>query len=345
MAIEDFGTAWRALVQQAENGFSVVLTLREVPIGFRGVEPMHGNLGYAASQSIVLVGICIFMAWREHSPRKMYLATLAVALCFASILIARSRGAILFSTLMLLSVMLTCSVKWTREQAGYALPRFSKRWMYGAAGLFFALAFLAYQSVRHDQRWQSMADKVQIGFMLDAPAEVLCNGVSTADEANIRNRLQGHSPGYIDDVLSGLKGQDGGRILLMRVGTQLVQENPRGFDGSRQSYEKLMVEKCGHAPQLHFAHSHQSWIDLSLALGWVGALLYAGVLLYFMRHGWSNLQRPDVKGWATALFLLCLFWAARGMVDSIYREHYLQMQAVLIAYAYWRVRLVNGGTP
>jgi len=333
---------WHALVNQARSGFDAVGRPRDFPLGFRGVEPMHGNLGYAASQAIVLFGISSFLAWREHHQKRMYMATLAIVVCFASILIARSRGAILFSILMLLALVFVRHFKWPRMQARISETRLSvpKLAAVGVVALCL-LALLAYQSVRHDSRWQSMRDKVQAGLLLEDPVDVLCNGLSATVESDIRSRLQGHSPDYVGDVLEGLKGQDGGRILLMRAGMQLVLDHPRGLDGSRQSYQKLMEEKCGHVPRLHFAHSHQSWIDLSLALGWIGALLFAAVLIYFMRDGWLNISNPGVEGWATAMFLVCFFWSIRGMVDSVYREHYLQMQAVLTAYAYWRIKLVK----
>lgn len=341
LVIEDFGTAWRALMHEAGSGFGAVLTPRDFPIGFRGVEPMHGNLGYAASQAIVLFGVCFFLAWRERNQKMMYVAMLGIAVCFASILIARSRGAILFSALVLLAVVLSYHFKWVRGKNRNERLRLPTAWLAGAIGLFCVLTLIAYQSVRHDPRWQSMVDKIQIGLMLDEPTDVLCNGVPLAAESDIRSRLQGRSPDYVEDVLGGLKGQDGGRILLMRAGVQLALENPRGIDGSRQAYQKLMEAKCGHVPQLHFAHSHQSWIDLSLALGWAGGGLFAAVLFYFMRDGWLSMSRPGADCWATVMFLLCLFWAVRGLVDSVYREHYLQMQAVLIAYSYWRMKLAK----
>lgn len=187
-----------------------------------------------------------------------------------------------------------------------------------------------------------MMDKVQLGLFLEKPLDILCEGLPSEVELQIRSGLAGQSPAYVDDVLEGLKGQDGGRLLLMRAGLDLMLDNPNGLDGSRQSYQKLMERKCGHTPRLHFAHSHQSWIDLSLALGWVGVLLFAGVMFYFMRQGWHSMENSNFVAFGTALFLLSAFWITRGMVDSVYREHYLQMQAVLLAYAYWRIQLAKG---
>ncbi len=341
-SLDTLGAVWHALISQFHAGFEGIGKWRDLPLGFRGVEPMHGNLGYAACQAIALFGICFFTAGREKNQKKLYLAALAIVLCFLSILIARSRGAVLFALLMLLATVAVYRFKWSPaptthlkvEKSG----RLSAKWAIGAIGALCLLVLVAYQSVKHDTRWHSMVDKVQLGLHLDRPLDILCEGLPSEVERQIRSGLAGQSPAYVDDVLEGLKGQDGGRILLMRAGLDLMLENPNGLDGSRQSYQKLMERKCGHIPRLHFAHSHQSWIDLSLALGWVGALLFAAVMLYFMRQGWRSMGSSDFVAFGTALFLISAFWIARGMVDSVYREHYLQMQAALMAYAYWRIQ-------
>ena len=36
-----------------------------------------------------------------------------------------------------------------------------------------------------------------------------------------------------------------------------------------------------------------------------------------------------------ALGLLSVFWFVRGFFDSLYREHYLEMQALLMIYIYF----------
>jgi hypothetical protein len=133
--------------------------------------------------------------------------------------------------------------------------------------------------------------------------------------------------------------QYGGRILLMRVGVGLVIENPRGLDGARGSYKRLIEAKCGREPVLTFAHLHQSWMDVALALGWVGAALFAWLLLTLAQTGWRFLGIDTVAPWGSALFLLASFWFLRGFADSLYREHYLQMQAMLMAYLYGRLFL------
>ena len=114
----------------------------------------------------------------------------------------------------------------------------------------------------------------------------------------------------------------------------MVLEHPLGFDGSRQSYVQLMKAQCHGVPELDFAHTHNSWLDLSLALGWAGAFSFAWMLIYFLRRAVS-MNYSEVQGtMSTALFLLAGFWLVRGFFDSLYREHYLEMQAMLLIYVY-----------
>jgi O-antigen ligase len=120
----------------------------------------------------------------------------------------------------------------------------------------------------------------------------------------------------------------------MRAGIEMVLEHPLGIDGSRQSYEQLIQTQCHSIPMLEFAHTHNSWIDLSLALGWMGACLFASVLIYFIRRAVTLIYAHAQDSMSGVLLLLAGFWLVRGFFDSLYREHYLEMQAMLLIYLY-----------
>jgi hypothetical protein len=179
-----------------------------------------------------------------------------------------------------------------------------------------------------------MVDKVKAGFSIADPISTLCNGLSPAEELAIRNRLVAKPPSYVQEVIEGVKGQDGGRVILMRAGIQLVLDNPIGLDGSRQSYERLISVKCNGTPLLHFANAHNSWIDLALALGWAGAILFLIMFLYFFRYSLMTACEMEFVPILAVLGVLAAFWIIRGFFDTIYREHYLQMQALVISYLY-----------
>ncbi len=182
-----------------------------------------------------------------------------------------------------------------------------------------------------------MFDKVKIGYVSKNPLDILCNGVTQEIEDEVNQNFSNRDSVYRKVLIDGLKMQDGGRVLLMRAGFDLMIRNPIGLDGSRYSFQKLLREKCGHEPVLQFSHSHQGWLDLGMALGWIGVFLYAALLLYFLFYGLSNLKNSQSMPWALAISLISSFWLLRGFADSVYREHYLQMQAVLLAYLYGRL--------
>jgi hypothetical protein len=149
--------------------------------------------------------------------------------------------------------------------------------------------------------------------------------------ATIRSQTQGRSSEYENSLTAGLEGQDGARMLLLRAGLELVLGHPRGQDGSRQSFEKIMLKTCGHVPKLNHAHAHNAWINLALSVGWLGVGLFAWLLLSFARQGWQMLRREDeASPLGYALLLLAVFWMSRGMADAVFQDHYLQMQAILL---------------
>jgi hypothetical protein len=334
---------WRTMVEILDTQSVVSWSWQSFPWGFRGFDPMHGNLGYTATQAVVLLLVCLLWAWREQRPKMMAWSALGVFLCFFSVAVAYSRGSVAYQLLMLLLGLAVFIFKLRRRRAAdtqhpgwgrFRLPLF-------LLALLMVLTLFLTQYMRKDVRWGLMSDKVKVAFLVEDPVEFMCEGMSPELGTRIRERLASQDPQYIAMLLDGLNG-DGGRIMLMRVGWQLALEQVRGLDGSRDSYRKLMEARCGHPPAMLFFHAHQGWLDTVLALGWGGGLLWAFLLSYLAWTGWRALDDEKRWPWALALFLMAVFWALRGLADSVYREHNLQMQAVLLAYLFGRLRLESG---
>lgn len=338
-SFKDVGVRLAALVDPAGGGLAG--WQRFPSIGFWGVEPQHGNLGYAACQAMAIFAVLLLFGWRRQQHRSALMALLAIGLGLASALVASSRGSFLYALLVILLAGLVYYFRLVRvpRPADGARRRHSVGLLLAVLGVLAVIGALAFNAASRDLRWQTMADKVRIGLAQPDPAQLLCEGLSPEAEQKIRQAYARHDPAYVDDLITGLKMQDGGRILLMRVGIDLVLEHPRGQDGSRSSYKTLIEQKCGHVPQLTFAHLHQSWMDLALALGWLGAGLFAWLLVSFARAGWRAIGWGEAGPWGFALLLIASFWFLRGFADSLYREHYLQMQAMLMAYLYGRMFL------
>jgi hypothetical protein len=318
------------------------------PWGFRGFDPMHGNLGYAASQTVALLVASLYLHKGAGGSRRLGLAVMGIALCILSTLIASSRGAVLFSAVLLviaggayLRQVLKGRAVLAQHGQSSSLPFLSRRVTLVVAVLLAVLGVVSCKVVQTDTRWATMVDKVRVGWSVEHPIEFLCSGMSSDFESHVR-AMVGNSESYQNEILEGLRSQDGGRIVLMQAALRLVAEHPWGIDGSRETFQKLIAKQCGHTPIYLYSHSHQAWLDMALGLGWLGALLFAAVLGSFACFGWRTFMgRGDNAHWGFALFLITIFWIGRGFADAVYREHYLQMQGFLIAYLFGRMVLAE----
>lgn len=313
--------------------------LAAMPWGFRGFDPLHANLGAAAASAFAAACAWGLARWRAGLQVPWALLAVLLGWSLLSPVLAYSRASV---------ICLAGALFFTALAAGYAawrrgLPGTSARMARGwwratavacATGM---IVLLAYQGYERDPRWQTLSYKAAIGFVLPGATNLVCNGIAPEVEAGIRRRLAGMPTAKADEIVRGMSG-DGGRALVMRSGLELVLEHPLGVDGSRNAYKRLIREKCGKEPAINFAHPHQGWIDIALALGWGGALIYLGLFLYLLRFVYLDLSRPQWTGWGVGLSLICGFWLLRGFFDSMYREHYLQMQATMIGLFWMGLR-------
>ncbi len=306
------------------------------PFPFSGIEPMHGNLGYPASQAMCL-GLAVVFAAAQRADRRLAVkAGALVVLCFVSVVIARSRAAAYFG---LLIVAAAGSVYAVFLRRFFAQSHLGRGAVVGGLGVTALCLLFFFQVVAHNPVWYAMGDKVAIGFQVDKPKDLLCEGLTPVASEFVRQKHPDRGEAYIESLIDGLRG-DGGRVLMARVGVELSGKHPFGWNGGRDSYQRRMEELCGHVPAMYYSHAHNGWINLILAVGWVGAILYAWVLLYFARAGWGLLKQKVDWPVGMALLLLSCFWVLRGGVDAVYQEHYLQMQAFFFLFVWLNAETV-----
>lgn len=340
--------AWSGVLQPAfydapslqAAGQSVLAVLRDAslmqnpfhafPLGFRGIEPMHGNLGYPASQAMCLGLAVMFAALSQANLRVAIKALCLVALCFVSVVIAQSRAAAYFG---LLIVAVACPIYVVMVRTRRTPMRLARSAVLGGLGVAALCLVFFYQVVAHNPVWYSMGDKMRLGFQVENPKQLLCEGLTPTTFEFVRQRHADKDEEYTESLIEGLRG-DGARVLLARVGAELSAKNPWGWNGGRDAYQHRIEEFCGHMPAMNYSHAHNAWINLLLALGWTGAILYAWVLLYFAKVGWSSLRLEQSWPAGMALLLLSCFWLLRGTVDAVYQEHYLEMQALFLLTLY-----------
>lgn len=307
---------------------------KSFPLGFRGIEPMHGNLGYPASQTMCIGLAVMFSAWHQSNPRRAIQAGALVALSFVSVVIAQSRAAAYFGLLILAFAFLifVLIVRVRRVQF-----RFGWRAIAVLVGVTTICLVFFHQVVSQNPVWYSMGDKMMLGFQVENPKALICKGFTPAVSDFVRQKHPDKDEAYIDSLIDGLRG-DGARVVLARVGAELAVSNPWGWTGGRDAYQHRIKEVCGHVPAMEYSHAHNAWISLILAVGWVGAVLYAWVLLRFAKSGWMALKEEQTWPTGLALLLLSIFWLLRGMVDAVYQEHYLEMQALFLLTLFFLLR-------
>lgn len=316
--------------------------LSGIPWGFRGFDPIHANLGAAAAQGFVAFVVWGLARWREGRAIKGVWLALFLGCMFLTPVISISRAtALCLGFVIILALFVTVAQVLRQRSPGGATPpgrRFASVGLAVVCALC-VLGWFAYQSYEKDPRWKTMHQKATIGFWVPDAMDAVCNGISPELESAIRSRLTGLPSDQVDEVVQSMGGE-GGRVLVMRAALQLVLDQPLGLDGSRHAYKRLMLARCGKVPAIEFAHPHQGWIDLALALGWIGMFLYMGLFVYMLCAASVHLSSSHWNAYGAGLLLLCSFWFLRGFFDSVYREHYLQMQALLIGF-FWSAMLQN----
>lgn len=310
------------LVHLSLVGWKVWAT-SSIPWGYWGRETHHADLGYAAGQAVILLAAAISAGKRTLRP----LAVTLVFACLLSTAVAQSRAGLIFC---LLGVVLVFG-------ATYLMQATHRRMhlLIGLAGILLAGAAVLAIAVKEDVRWLNMSTQLLAGFEGD-PIQLQCEGTSSI-EPEIYTQY-----GSAEDarrVIDSVRGGDGARVVLLRAGLVLAFKHPWGSDGSREAFQKLLRQECA-TPAVSMAHTHNGWLDTALAVGWIGAALYAAVLLWFFRLGFSHLREgKPLNEWALVLVALSAFWILRGFTDSVFRDHMLEMQGFVLAYAAVALRL------
>jgi hypothetical protein len=299
------------------------LETSSIPWGYWGRETHHADLGYAAGQSIVLLAA----AWATYNKRGRFLAAIGVIACLLSTALAHSRAGLAFG---LLGGFLVFGAVFLSQAS-----QKKRQILWGLLLIAFAGSVILSIAVKNDARWRNMSSQIEAGFQGSA-LQIQCEGTASVEPWIIARYGAGEQS---QRVINAVRDGDGSRVVLLRAGFDLALKYPWGSDGSRQAYKKLLRQECSN-PGTDMAHAHDGWIDTILAIGWIGALLYMGVLLYFFSQGYSYLRREkDLNAWALTLVSLSAFWILRGFTDSVFRDHMFEMQGFVLAYASLALKL------
>jgi hypothetical protein len=299
------------------------LEIGAIPWGYWGINEIHGDLGYTALQAAVLLMTYLLCLAKTRSQYALSLVLLFA--CITSPVIAQSRGGVIFA---IFGITFTGATYFLMAQ---------KKSSFGVKGLVILIStivcvgFLVKIAISADPtRWGGALSRALVGFHGD-PNALYCNGIDS-----LRSSLQTKGVDITPQIEAGIKSVedgDGARVMAARSGLRMALENPMGINGSKQAYQTAITEFCGKPPAIFISHTHNAWIDTSLAIGIPGAFL---LLLVMLNYGWRGLQmirQPEqINPFALALFVSASIWILRGILDSTLRDQMLEMQAFILAF-------------
>lgn len=288
-----------------------------VPWGYWGRETHHADLGYAAGHAILLLSVVVVTG-----NQKLRLWSIGlIFLSILSVLFAMSRAGLLFG--LFAGALVLGGAYVTSERAN------RRRLALGLLGVFVVGGLALGVAVKTDSRWQRLITQLPNAWVGDA-LQVECLG-----ELSVQPGASGKigADGQVARENEPMHTGDASRIVILRAGFALALQHPWGLDGSRQAYQKRLLEICPEPARL-MAHTHNGWLDTALALGWIGAALYLWVLIYFLHQGAISLRSNGaLNPWSMVLLATGVFWIFRGLTDSVFRDHMLEMQGFVLAYA------------
>lgn len=109
------------------------------------------------------------------------------------------------------------------------------------------------------------------------------------------------------------------RVAWFKEGLKLVYEHPLGIGYGRSAFGHAIEAKYGR----NIGHSHSGLLDIAIGIGIPGAVLWIVFIATLMSLAWRRWRAAP--NYAAVLLLLVLVdYGARGLLDSVLRDHMLQ---------------------
>lgn len=291
-----------------------------IPWGYAGLSLSHGDLGYSALQGTIFLSTCLFFF---NNSKKLTLSLLLLlALMLISVVMARSRGGLIFIILSFMAVAFFSLI---------ITEKISLRKKINL-GFFLMLAlFIVTKTMTglFPDKWKNFDSKVTIGLMGD-PISINCNGAEELKNEllQIRKILTADDVETIREIDIGSTAS---RIVTARAGLTLLTHNPWGINASREAYQISLQGIC--VPKVNLANTHNGWVDSALGIGVVGAFILLSIYLNNILIA-INTIRQKIRGSETAavaLFVTSFIWMLRNLLDTAQRDQMLEMQGFSMA--------------
>jgi len=174
-----------------------------------------------------------------------------------------------------------------------------------AVAIFASLSAFMLANYRADSRWQTFIETASIAWDIDQ------NRAWLARPGDTWPHLQ---DGRVVDPSAYA------RIAWLHAGLRVVADKPLGVGYGRNAF--------GHALRLtvdaRVGHAHIGWIDLGIGGGWPALALWAAFLGSMAWLGWRHFFN-DGQAAGLLLFFITMGYAGRMLLDSVNKDHMLQM--------------------
>ena len=172
-----------------------------IPWGYWGRETHHADLGYAASQAVLLLMASVVAS---KKPTK-YAAWVLILACLFATALARSRAGLAFAVFAGAMVFLTAVLSRTSIKKG---PVF-----WGLGALLLVGGLVLGVAAKNDPRWTYMESNIVAGSLGDA-LQLQCEG-TTSVEGQIKSMYG--TGDLADRAISSVKDGDGSRRVRLKV--------------------------------------------------------------------------------------------------------------------------------
>ena len=303
----------------AIKGFSVGY----IPWGYSGLSISHGDLAYSSLQAVIFLSVFLLCQAKQASDKLLCVFLLFA--CALSVVFAQSRGGLLFIVLSGLLTWITF-IFFVKPNKILNLKNIALVFLFLTA---FAL-IAAFGSHYNPHRWLESPIRALSALNSD-PFLGLCSTPNTSEfnDSEIQTTLNSEQIEARSRIMHG----DSARVILAKAGFVLSINYPLGINGVRGAYQQAIINYCGRLPFVEYSHTHNAWLDTSLAIGIPGAIL---LLLIMLNYGWQGFKMigrsKQLNPFALALFISAGVWILRGMFDSSLRDQMLEMQAFILAF-------------
>jgi O-antigen ligase len=293
-----FGSLMLLVIAQACLGVWLFLVQGGLPDFFGGISDHKANITYVST--IALSMLLADATARVPQSGMIGLPRWAQVASFAILVVTTymsgARNGII--------VVLFLFVLWAPFFLIHVLSVSRRTMLLAALGLALCIGAASWVMIKIDDRWSRLIATVPIALNVQA------------DQSWLDIQKIG-LPLAVDGKPVEANAYE--RIAWARVAELLLLKYPFGIGVTKEAFRERVEMDFG---PTRAAHAHNGYLDLGLAIGVPGLLLWVAFLILLLRQGITLLNRGQLS--SIALVLLVVSFALRSALDSVIRDHILE---------------------